>query len=45
MRASHSFKQLDARGVLSVDERTRTVGRVRALAGAVARTYIGENGG
>jgi len=45
LKASHAFNLLDARGVLSVDERTRTVGRVRALAGAVARSYLGENGG
>ncbi len=40
MGASHLFNLLDARGVLSVDERTRTVGRVRALASAVARQYL-----
>ncbi|OGR89015.1 MAG: glycine--tRNA ligase subunit alpha [Elusimicrobia bacterium RIFCSPLOWO2_01_FULL_60_11] len=45
LKASHAFNLMDARGALSVDERTRTVGRVRALAGAVAREYLGENGG
>ena len=45
LKASHAFNLLDARGVLSVDERTRTVGRVRALAGAVARQYVGEKVG
>ena len=45
LKASHAFNLMDARGVLSVDERTRTVGRVRALAGAVAREYLGEKVG
>ncbi|OGR84214.1 MAG: glycine--tRNA ligase subunit alpha [Elusimicrobia bacterium RIFCSPLOWO2_01_FULL_54_10] len=45
MRASHAFNLLDARGVLSVDERTRTVGRVRALAGAVAGQYLESQNG
>ena len=45
MRASHFFNLLEARGVLSVNERTRTIGRVRALAGAVAKSYLESVGG
>jgi glycyl-tRNA synthetase alpha chain len=43
LRASHLFNLLEARGVLSVNERTRTVARVRALSGAVARHYLDGN--
>ena len=40
MRASHYFNLLDARGSLLVNERTHTVGRVRALANSVAKRYL-----
>ena len=40
MKASHSFNLMDARGVLSVNERTNVIGRVRALASSVARAYL-----
>ena len=39
LRASHSFNLLDARGAISVTERARYIGRVRALARAMAQAY------
>ena len=39
LKASHSFNLLDARGAISVTERARYIGRVRALARAMAQTY------
>ena len=42
MRASHQFNLLDARGVLSVNERTHFIGRVRQIAGAAARSYLAQ---
>jgi len=39
MKASHSFNLLDARGAISVTERAAYIGRVRALARAVAQAY------
>ena len=40
MKASHQFNCLDARGAISVTERARFIGRVRAMAKACAETYI-----
>jgi glycyl-tRNA synthetase alpha chain len=40
MKASHSFNCLDARGAISVTERQRFIGRVRAMAKACAETYV-----
>jgi len=40
LKCSHTFNLLDARGVLSVAERTTYIARVRALANAVARAYF-----
>ncbi|MBI3013150.1 MAG: glycine--tRNA ligase subunit alpha, partial [Elusimicrobia bacterium] len=40
LRISHWFNLLDARGVLSVGERTHMIGRVRAQAASVARKYL-----
>jgi len=40
MKASHTFNMLEARGALSVSERTSYVSRVRALAKLVASSYI-----
>jgi glycyl-tRNA synthetase len=40
MKASHAFNILDARGAISVTERTGYVGRIRELAHQVAITYI-----
>jgi glycyl-tRNA synthetase alpha chain len=39
MKASHTFNMLDARGAISVTERAAYIGRVRALARAVAQAY------
>jgi glycyl-tRNA synthetase alpha chain len=39
LRSSHSFNLLDARGAISVTERAAYIGRVRALARAVAQAY------
>lgn len=40
IKCSHLFNLLDARGALSVTERAQYIGRVRALACQVARTYL-----
>jgi glycyl-tRNA synthetase alpha chain len=40
MKASHAFNGLDARGAISVTERQRFIGRVRAMAKACAETYV-----
>ncbi len=39
MRCSHTFNLLDARGAISVTERAAYIGRVRALARAIAQAY------
>ena len=39
LKSSHVFNLLDARGAISVTERAAYIGRVRALARAVARAY------
>jgi glycyl-tRNA synthetase alpha chain len=39
LKSSHNFNLLDARHAISVTERARYIGRVRALAEAVARAY------
>ena len=39
LKCSHIFNLLDARGAISVTERTRFIGRVRSMARGVARTY------
>jgi glycyl-tRNA synthetase alpha chain len=39
LKASHTFNLLDARGAISVTERAAYIGRVRALARAVAQSY------
>jgi glycyl-tRNA synthetase alpha chain len=39
MKCSHTFNLLDARGAISVTERAAYIGRVRALARAVAKAY------
>jgi glycyl-tRNA synthetase alpha chain len=39
MKCSHVFNLLDARGAISVTERAAYIGRVRALAKAVAQAY------
>ena len=40
LKCSHSFNLLDARGVISVTERTRYIGRIRHLAKRVASIYL-----
>lgn len=39
MKASHAFNMLDARGVISVTERTGYIGRIRDLAKLIAEAY------
>jgi glycyl-tRNA synthetase alpha chain len=39
LKTSHTFNLLDARGAISMTERAATIGRVRALARAVAKAY------
>ncbi|MDB9496678.1 glycine--tRNA ligase subunit alpha [Spirulina subsalsa CS-330] len=39
LKCSHTFNLLDARGVISVTERTRYIGRIRNLARQVAQLY------
>jgi glycyl-tRNA synthetase alpha chain len=40
LKCSHAFNLLDARGVISVTERTRYIGRIRNLARQVAKLYL-----
>ncbi len=40
LKCSHTFNLLEARGALSVTERTRFIGRVRDLARRVAQAYL-----
>jgi len=40
LKCSHAFNLLEARGAISVAERTRFIGRVRALARETARLYL-----
>lgn len=40
LKCSHSFNLLDARGVISVTERTRYIARIRNLARRVAHLYL-----
>jgi glycyl-tRNA synthetase alpha chain len=40
MKSSHAFNSLDARGAISVTERQRFIGRVRAMARACAHEYV-----
>ncbi|WP_213318998.1 glycine--tRNA ligase [Chlamydiifrater volucris] len=40
IKASHAFNILDARGVISVTERTRYIARIRQLARLVADSYV-----
>ncbi|MDQ0205548.1 glycine--tRNA ligase subunit alpha [Alkalicoccobacillus murimartini] len=42
LKCSHSFNLLDARGAISVTERTGYIGRVRTLARRAARLYYEE---
>lgn len=40
LKSSHLFNLLDARGVLSVSERTHMIARVRAIASTAAKQYL-----
>jgi len=40
LKCSHVFNLLDARGAISVTERTNYIGRVRDLAKLCAKSYI-----
>ena len=42
MKCSHTFNLLDARGAISITERTGYIGRVRAVASGVARLYAAQ---
>ncbi|MBM7554735.1 glycine--tRNA ligase subunit alpha [Thalassobacillus pellis] len=42
LKCSHTFNLLDAKGVISVTERTGYIGRVRTLARKIAKTYVEE---
>ncbi|GAB4260740.1 MAG: glycine--tRNA ligase subunit alpha [Deferrisomatales bacterium] len=42
LKCSHTFNLLDARGAISVTERTRFIGRVRDLARQVAQAYVAQ---
>jgi glycyl-tRNA synthetase alpha chain len=45
LKCSHTFNLLDARGVISVTERTRFIGRIRHLARQVAQLYLKQREG
>jgi glycyl-tRNA synthetase alpha chain len=40
LKCSHTFNLLDARGVISVTERTRYIGKIRTMARQVAHLYL-----
>jgi len=40
LKCSHAFNLLDARGAISVTERTGYIGRIRNLARACAKAYL-----
>jgi glycyl-tRNA synthetase alpha chain len=42
VKAAHRFNVLDARGAISVTERQRYIGRVRAIARAVAEAWLAQ---
>jgi glycyl-tRNA synthetase alpha chain len=42
LKCSHTFNLLDARGAISITERTGYIGRVRALASAIAHLYAAQ---
>jgi glycyl-tRNA synthetase alpha chain len=44
IKCSHAFNMLDARGAISVTERTRYIGRVRDLAKKCANLYLDQIG-
>jgi glycyl-tRNA synthetase alpha chain len=42
LKCSHTFNLLEARGAISVTQRTGYIGRVRNLARKCAKTYVEE---
>ena len=40
LKCSHTFNLLDARGVISKDERINYINRVRTMAAGVAKLYV-----
>jgi glycyl-tRNA synthetase alpha chain len=40
LKCSHTFNLLDARGVISKDERTNYINRIRVMASTVAKLYV-----
>ncbi|HNQ35065.1 MAG TPA: glycine--tRNA ligase subunit alpha [bacterium] len=42
LKCSHTFNTLESRGAISLSERQRFIGRVRKLASACARLYLGD---
>jgi glycyl-tRNA synthetase alpha chain len=42
LKCSHTFNLMDARGMLSRDERMNTILRIRRMAEAVAKTYVAQ---
>ena len=42
LKCSHSFNLLDARGVISKDERTNFINRIRRMAAEVAKLYVAQ---
>ena len=40
LKCSHTFNLLDARGVISKDERNLFIGRIRNMASKVAKLYV-----
>jgi glycyl-tRNA synthetase alpha chain len=42
MKCSHTFNMLDARGAISITERTSYIGRVRNVASRVAHLYAAQ---
>lgn len=42
LKCSHTFNLLDARGIISVTERTRYIGRIRNMAREIAKAYVNE---
>ncbi len=42
LKCSHSFNLLDARGVISRDERTNFINRIRRMAHEVAKLYVNQ---
>ena len=44
LKCSHTFNLLDARGVISKDERVNYINRVRTMAAEVAKLYVKQRG-